>query len=66
MKHKKLQPTPLPRIYLISSGKENSNTGRLVRQLNILSATMPCIEQIREKNLEAKQLLTLALQARII
>ena len=66
MQYNILKAAPLPRIYLISSGEENSDPGRLIRQLNLLPSFMPCIVQIREKNLEAKQLLTLALQARKI
>ncbi len=66
MQYNILKAAPLPRIYLISSGEENSDPGRLIRQLNLLPSFMPYIVQIREKNLEAKQLLTLALQARKI
>ena len=65
MEHNKLQGTPLPHLYLISSGQENSYSETLLlEQLNLLPRTLCCIVQIREKQLNAKQLLTLALKAR--
>ncbi len=67
MKHKKLQQTPLPRICLISSGEADTGNGiLLLDQLNLLPADIPCIVQIREKHLNTKDLLTLALKARKI
>ncbi len=65
MEHKKTQGTPLPHLYLISSGQENPASGALLlEQLNLLPRTLCCMVQIREKQLNAKQLLTLAVQAR--
>ncbi len=65
MEHNKVQGTPLPHLYLISSGQENPDNGTLLlEQLNLLPRTLCCMVQIREKQLNAKQLLTLALKAR--
>ncbi|MFZ4525042.1 MAG: thiamine phosphate synthase [Chlorobium sp.] len=65
MEHNKLQGTPLPHLCLISSGQENPDNGTLLlEQLNLLPRTLPCMVQIREKQLNAKQLLTLALKAK--
>ncbi len=67
MEHKQQKETPLPRLYLISSGEEgNDNSARLLNLLHLLPDTLPCMVQIREKQLTAKELLTLALQARAI
>lgn len=58
---------PLPRIYIISSGEEGDDKGkRLLNQLARLPRSLPCMVQIREKKLSAKELLTLALKAREI
>jgi len=55
----------LPRIYLISSGKEHpENCTLLTEQLTLLPHSFPCMVQIREKQLNTRQLLTLALKAR--
>lgn len=55
----------LPRIYLISSGYEHpENESLLLRQLGLLPCSIGCMVQIREKQLNAMQLLTLALRAR--
>ena len=57
----------LPRIYLISSGKEEAdNDTRLLDQLARLPCSISCMIQIREKKLNAKELLTIALKARDI
>ena len=58
--------SPLPRIYLISSGEEDPahNGIKISKQLNLLPRSLNCIIQIREKQLNARQLLTLALKAR--
>jgi thiamine-phosphate pyrophosphorylase len=64
MEHNKLPGASLPRLYLISSGQENPDNGILLEQLNLLPHTLCCMVQIREKQLNAKQLLTLALKAR--
>ena len=59
--------TPLPRIFMISSGEEEAEgRGELIDHLNLLPSHIPCIVQIREKNLYTKDLLTLALKAREI
>ena len=57
---------PLPRIYLISSGEEDPalNSTRIKMQLNLLPRSLNCIIQIREKQLNTRQHLTLALKAR--
>ena len=64
MEHNKLPGASLPRLYLISSGQENPDNGILLDQLTLLPHTLCCMVQIREKQLNAKQLLTLALKAR--
>ncbi|MEI6651049.1 MAG: thiamine phosphate synthase [Chlorobiaceae bacterium] len=64
MEHNKLPGASLPRLYLISSGQENPDNGILLEQLTLLPHTLCCMVQIREKQLNAKQLLTLALKAR--
>jgi len=57
----------LPRIYLVSSGEEDSDNGkRLLNQLARLPHSLPCMVQIREKALSAQKLLTLALKAKEI
>ena len=58
--------SPLPRLYLVSSGEENGHNGGglLLHQLSLLPRSLPCIVQIREKQLNANALLKLALQAR--
>lgn len=67
MEHKRPKETILPRIYLISSGEENTdNDSILLNQLNLLPRSIPSMVQIREKRLEAKELLTLAQKARSI
>jgi thiamine-phosphate pyrophosphorylase len=64
MEQKQQKETSLPRLYIISSGKDNSDNGSiLLDQLNILPRSFPCMVQIREKQLEAKELLILALKA---
>ncbi len=56
---------PLPRIYLISSGEESAdNDTQLLHQLARIPCSLPCMVQIREKKLSAKELLTLALKAK--
>ena len=57
---------PLPRIYMISSGEEepDQNGAKINRQLNLLPRSLSCIIQIREKQLNTRQLLALALKAR--
>jgi thiamine-phosphate pyrophosphorylase len=57
---------PLPRIYLISSGEENPahNGTRVHMQLNLLPRSLNCIIQIREKQLNTRQLLMLAMKVR--
>jgi thiamine-phosphate pyrophosphorylase len=65
MRHKQKNQPPLPRLYLISNGNGNSDGGALLlEQLHLLTAFLPCIIQIREKKLEAKELMDLALKAR--
>jgi len=67
MKHNRKKETPLPRLHLISSGKESSDTSTpLLNQLSLLPGSFPCMVQIREKQLNAKELLNLALKARAI
>jgi len=67
MRHKQEIHPSLPRLYIISSGKENSDCNiLLLDQLKLLTGSFPCIVQIREKNLETKELLNLALKARAI
>ena len=57
----------LPRLFIVSSGEENTDNGiLLLNQLNLLPRSLPCMIQIREKQLEAKELLTLSLNARAI
>jgi thiamine-phosphate pyrophosphorylase len=59
--------SPLPRLCLISSGEETAeNDTLLLKQLNLLSRSLPCMIQVREKKLEANKLLILALKARAI
>jgi thiamine-phosphate pyrophosphorylase len=61
----KLPRPTLPRIYLISSGEEDlGHSIRLTRQLTLLPRTISCMVQIREKQLDSRQLLTLALEVR--
>ena len=65
MKQKKTHKNPLPRLYLISGGKEDAkNSTSLLDQLHLIPNALPCMIQIREKNLAAGDLLTLALKAR--
>ncbi|MEI7824548.1 MAG: thiamine phosphate synthase [Chlorobiaceae bacterium] len=65
MEHKQRKAPPLPRLYLISSGEEHAHNGTLLlNQLNLLPRSLSCMVQIREKQLNAKELLELALQAR--
>ena len=67
MAHNQRNRTPLPRLYLVSSGEENACNGTLLlNQLSLLPRSLPCMVQIREKQLNAKELLGLALQARAI
>ncbi|MCX6179103.1 MAG: thiamine phosphate synthase [Chlorobiales bacterium] len=67
MEHHKLKEIHLPRIYLISKGEENADkSSLLINQLSLLPPLIPCIMQIREKHLDARKLLTLALTARKI
>ncbi len=57
----------LPRLCLISSGEERADNGTLLlKQLALLPRSHSCMVQIREKKLNAKELLTLALKAREI
>lgn len=64
MAHNTPHNTPLPRLLLISSGKEAPLTDTpLLKQLQLLPRLMPCMIQIREKELDAKQLFQLALMA---
>jgi len=59
--------SPLPRLFIVSSGEENTDNGLLLlNQLNLLPRSLPCMIQIREKKLEAKELLTLSVKARAI
>ncbi len=65
MKHNKLPLPPLPRIYMISSGEENPDHSiRLIRQLSLLPRSIGCMVQIREKQLDSRQLLALVLEVR--
>jgi thiamine-phosphate pyrophosphorylase len=67
MEHKQQKETILPRLYLISSGEENTcNDSILLKQLNLLPRSLSCMVQIREKQLDAKELLLLAQKARAI
>ncbi len=41
--------TPLPRIFMISSGKEGADgRGALIDHLSLLPSHIPCMVQIRE------------------
>jgi thiamine-phosphate pyrophosphorylase len=65
MEQNRKKGTPLPRLCLISSGEEQPDSSSLLlKQLNLLPRSLPCIVQIREKKLEAKQRLILALNVR--
>ncbi|TLU55268.1 MAG: thiamine phosphate synthase [Chlorobium sp.] len=65
MEHNKLSRTPLPRIFLISSGEEDPDHNiRLAMQLSRLPRSISCMVQIREKQLDSRQLLALALEMR--
>ncbi len=65
MPHNNRSRTPLPRIFMISSGEEQTEgRGELIDHLDLLPSHIPCIVQIREKHLHTKDLLTLALKAR--
>lgn len=56
--------TPLPRLFLISSGEEDPvHKPLLLEQLKLLPRSPACMVQIREKHLEAKQLFSLAHKA---
>ena len=67
MEQKKVQETPLPHLYLISSGEEAQNKGTtLLEQLRGLPPALPCMVQIREKHLEARSLFSLAVKAKEI
>jgi thiamine-phosphate pyrophosphorylase len=67
MEHQQQKVTSLPRLLLISSGEENAdNETLLLNQLHLLPHSHPCMVQIREKKLEVKELLILALKARAI
>jgi thiamine-phosphate pyrophosphorylase len=64
MAHINPHGTPLPRLFLISSGQENpENSYLLLKQLELLPRSLSCMVQIREKHLEAKQLFLLAQKA---
>ena len=57
----------LPRLCLISSGEGHADNGTLLlKQLTLLPRSLACMVQIREKKLNAKELLTLAIKARKI
>jgi len=59
-----LHKTPLPRLFLISSGLESAEGGSLLlEQLQHLPSALPCMVQIREKHLDAKSLFLLAQKA---
>ncbi len=65
MEHNILPRTSLSRIYLISSGEEDpDHNKRLTRQLSLLPRSISCMVQIREKQLDSRQLLALALEVR--
>lgn len=65
MPHNNRKGTPLPRIFMISSGEEQGEgRGELIEHLTLLPSHIPCIVQIREKHLHTKHLLTLAQRAR--
>ncbi len=65
MNDNRTKKSHLPRLFLISSGEECDGSGALLlRQLALLPRSHPCMVQIREKKLSAKELLTLALKAR--
>ena len=68
MEDHKRPGTPLPRIYIISSDQAVvAGTGiRLLKQLSLLPHSVPCIVQIREKQLDTRQLLTLAMNIRAL
>ncbi|NMW21015.1 MAG: thiamine phosphate synthase [Chlorobiaceae bacterium] len=67
MKYKKLLTTPLPRLFMISSGEADTDKGTLLfNQLNLLPESLPCMVQIREKRLAARELLILTERARAI
>ncbi len=67
MHSNRTKTAPLPRIYLVSSGVESAENGKLLlNQLTRLPRSLSCMVQIREKKLSAKELLTLALKAREI
>jgi len=64
MQHNNFKVTPLPRICLISNGEADADQGKvLLAQLNLLPETLPCMVQIREKRLEARELFNLAERA---
>lgn len=67
MAHNYLHRTPLPRLFLISSGRETHVDGSLLtEQLKQIPRSMDCMVQIREKQLDAKQLFLLSLKAAAI
>jgi thiamine-phosphate pyrophosphorylase len=67
MESNQQKKSSLPRLYLISSGEERPDNGKLLlNQLNLLPGALPCMVQIREKQLTAKELFSLALKARAI
>lgn len=56
----------LPRLCIVSSGTESGNRpdSLLLRQIRMLSPSLPCMVQIREKQLEAAAVLRLCLAAK--
>ena len=47
--------SPLPRLFIVSSGEENTDNGLLLlNQLNLLPRSLPCMIQIREKSSRQK------------
>jgi thiamine-phosphate pyrophosphorylase len=57
--------TPLPRLFLISGGEEEpaNDQHNLLEQLKLIPEALSCMVQIREKHLDAKELLKLSLNA---
>lgn len=58
--------TLLPRVYFISDGEAKTNPLILLNYLNLLPHSLPCIVQIREKQLTTRSLFELAVESKAL
>ncbi len=58
--------TTLPRVYFISDGDANTNHSILLKYLTLLPHSLPCIVQIREKQLTSRWLFELAVESKAL